>query len=128
MHPETTAPPLDEDELAYFRQLLIERREEILGEAGRTAQGMGEEAEAPADPTDRGMLEGERNRTLRIRDRERKLLSKIEAALRRIETGTFGECAECGDPIGAERLRARPVTTLCIACKAEEEKAERRIG
>lgn len=123
-----TAASLNDEELSYFRQLLLERREGILGEAGRTAQGMGEEAEAPADPTDRGMLEGERNRTLRIRDRERKLLSKIDAALGRIDAGTFGECAECGDPIGSERLRARPVTTLCIGCKAEEEAAERRAG
>jgi DnaK suppressor protein len=123
-----TARPLDEEDLVYFRQLLSERRAEILGEAERTAQGMGEEAETFADPTDRGVMEGERNRTLRIRDRERKLLSKIDAAIARLEAGTFGDCDECGDPIGAERLRARPVTTLCIACKAAEEEAERRAG
>src|SRR5262245_16711500 len=123
-----TAEPLNEDDIVYFRQLLIERRAEILDEAERTAQGMGEEAESYADPTDRGVLEGERNRTLRIRDRERKLLSKIDAAIARLEAGTFGVCDECSDPIGAERLRARPVTTLCIACKAAEEEAERRAG
>ena len=123
-----TAAALNDDDLTYFRQLLAERRAEILGEAERTAQGMGLEAESFADPTDRGVLEAERNRTLRIRDRERKLLSKIESALSRIESGTFGTCFECGDPIGAERLRVRPVTTLCIACKAEEEEAERRTS
>jgi RNA polymerase-binding transcription factor len=123
-----TAEPLNEADIVYFRQLLLERRAEILGEAERTAQGMGEEAETYADPTDRGVMEAERNRTLRIRDRERKLLSKIDAAIARLEAGTFGVCDECSDPIGAERLRARPVTTLCIACKAAEEEAERRAG
>jgi DnaK suppressor protein len=126
--PDMMAEPLTEEDLTFFRQLLRERRTEILGEAERTAQGMGEEAESFADPTDRGVMEGERNRTLRIRDRERKLLSKIDAAIARLEAGTFGECSECGDPIGAERLRARPVTTLCIACKAAEEESERRVG
>ncbi len=123
-----SAGALSEEEIEAFRALLVERRDEILDEAERTFHGMGEEAASFPDPTDRGMLEGERNRTLRIRDRERKLLGKIESALERIEEGTFGICEECGEPIGAERLRARPVTTLCIECKAREEEAEHRAG
>jgi DnaK suppressor protein len=71
-------------------------------------------------------LEGNRNLTLRIRDRERKLITKIDEALGRIDDGTYGVCEECGGLIGVERLKARPVTTLCIQCKSEQEAEERR--
>ena len=77
-------------------------------------------------PTDRATLEYNRNLTLRIRDRERKLLSKIDEALGRIEDGSYGKCEECDGEIGVDRLRARPVTTLCIACKSQQEAEERR--
>ena len=116
---------MDQDELRAFRELLLARRGELLGEAERTAHGMGDEREGFPDPTDRGSLESERNLLLRIRDRERKLLSNINEALARIEDGTFGLCGECNEPIGLDRLRARPVTTLCIECKAEQEERER---
>jgi len=86
------------------------------------------EAEGFPDPTDRGSLESERNLELRIRDRERKLLTKIDEALARIEKGTFGLCQECEEPIGAERLRVRAVTTLCIRCKEEQEQHEKAVG
>ena len=113
-------------DLGFFRELLTERRAILLGEAGRTAQNLGDESARVADPTDRGLLETEASRTLRIRDRERKLLAKIDEALERIEKGSFGVCEECDEPIGFERLKARPVTTLCIACKAEAEEREPR--
>jgi DnaK suppressor protein len=113
------------DDLRYFRDHLLARRAELLGEAERTAQGMGDEIDGFPDPTDRGSLESERNLVLRIRDRERKLLSKIQEALDRIDDGSFGLCEECGERIGIERLRARPVTTLCIECKADQEERER---
>ena len=87
---------------------------------------MGEGRELFPDPTDRASLEDNRNLTLRIRDRERKLISKIDEALGRIEDGSYGRCEECGGEIGVERLRARPVTTLCIACKSQQEAEERR--
>jgi len=109
-----------------FRRLLEVRRQELLGEAIRTLGGMGEGRENFPDPGDRASLEGDRNLVLRIRDRERKLLAKIDEALQRIDDGTYGRCESCGDPIGIERLKARPVTTLCIACKEVEEAAERR--
>jgi DnaK suppressor protein len=80
------------------------------------------------DPTDRATLETDRNFMLRIRDRERKLISKIKEALERIEDGTYGLCEACGEPIGEKRLLARPVTTLCIDCKARQEKQERVRG
>ena len=79
-----------------------------------------------ADPTDRATMESDRNFLLRLRDRERKLLSKIEEAFARIDEGTYGRCEECGGEIGIERLKARPVTTFCIACKSAQEERERQ--
>jgi DnaK suppressor protein len=113
-------------ELEAFRKLLHERREELIGEASRTVDGMGENREQFPDPSDRATLEGNRNLVLRIRDRERKLLSKIDEALGRIDDGSYGKCEECGADIGLERLRARPVTTLCIDCKSLQEAQERK--
>ena len=113
-------------ELTMFRKLLHERRHELLAEAARTAGGMGTRESFP-DPTDRASLEGDRNLELRIRDRERKLLSKIDEAIGRIEGGSYGECESCGGDISIERLKARPVTTLCIECKASQEAEERRL-
>ena len=113
-------------ELSAFRKLLHERRQELVSEASRTVDGMGENREQFPDPTDRASLEGNRNLLFRIRDRERKLISKIDEALGRIEDGSYGKCEECGADIGLERLRARPVTTLCIDCKSLQEAQERR--
>lgn len=113
-------------DLSTFRTLLNERRRELLDDALRTVGGMGEGRELFPDPTDRARLEYDRNLTLRIRDRERKLLSKIDEALGRIDDGSYGRCEECDGEIGVERLRARPVTTLCIACKSQQEADERR--
>jgi DnaK suppressor protein len=112
--------------LEFFRSLLLARREEILVEAGRTVGGMSRDREEVLDEIDLGSMEAERTPVLRIRERERKLLSKIDAALARIDAGTYGVCEVCGDEIATERLKARPVTTLCIGCKAEQEDAERR--
>jgi len=114
-------------ELNSFRKLLDERRQELMTEASRTVDGMGENREQFPDPTDRASLEGNRNLLLRIRDRERKLITKIDEALGRIEDGSYGKCEECGQDIGIERLRARPVTTLCIDCKSLQEAQERKI-
>ena len=113
-------------ELNTFKKLLHERRQELMAEAVGTMQGMGEVVDAFPDPTDRGSLEGNRNLTLRIRDRERKLIAKIDEALERIDDGSYGKCEECGGDIGIERLRARPVTTLCIDCKSLQEAQERK--
>ena len=118
---------MNPDDLREFREALLARRGDLLEEADRTAHGMGDEVETFPDPTDRGSHEGERNLVLRIRDRERKLLSKVEEALARMEAGTYGFCEECGLTIGIERLRARPVTTLCIECKSAAEAREKTI-
>ena len=97
-------------------------------EANRTVSGMSGTKENMPDPTDRATLESDRNFTLRIRDRERKLIGKIKDALERIENGTYGICESCEGEISDERLKARPVTTLCIKCKQKQEDEERMRG
>ncbi len=101
----------------------------MLDGAEKTVSGMSNDVkEELLDPTDRAALESDRNFTLRIRDRERKLIGKLNEALERIEDGTFGICEMCGNQISEKRLMARPVTTLCIECKTEQETAEKIRG
>ncbi|OGP74093.1 MAG: RNA polymerase-binding protein DksA [Deltaproteobacteria bacterium RBG_13_58_19] len=119
---------MDTDRLEFFRQLLQERLEELLGEADKTREGMTGAASPFPDPTDRASLETDRNFTLRIRDRERKLILKIREAMERIEDGTYGSCEICGGEINEKRLIARPVTTMCIDCKSRMEALERSRG
>ncbi len=119
---------MEEKKLEYFREMLKERFQELLAEAEKTVTGMTTGNENYPDPTDRASLESDRNFMLRIRDRERKLLSKISSALERIDAGEFGICEMCGDEIGEERLKARPVTTYCISCKKKQEAVEKARG
>jgi DnaK suppressor protein len=119
---------MDPERLEFFRQLLQERLQEILGEADKTRSDMTGSASPFPDPADRATLETDRNFTLRIRDRERKLILKIREALERIEAGTYGICELCGGKIAEKRLTARPVTTMCIACKSRQEALERARG
>lgn len=125
---QPTDEPLDAEELQFFRELLGQRREALLSSAGETVEGMSGVAPQFPDPTDRAALESGRNFDLRIRDRERKLIHKIDQALARIVDRSFGMCEECGLRIGRGRLEARPVTTLCIACKEHQEAAEHTGG
>ena len=90
--------------------------------------GMSSEKALFPDPTDRAALESDRNFLLRIRDRERKLVVKIQEALKRIDEGTFGICQECGEEISESRLKARPVATLCVECKRKQEVQEKIEG
>ena len=114
---------------AHFRKDLLGLREELLKEAEKVEQGeIDVVAEDMADVADRSSLETDRNFTLRLLDRDRKLLHKIDDALSRLEKGEFGMCDECGEDIGSERLKARPVATLCIACKEESEAKEKRAA
>jgi len=120
---------MDEKRLLYFKKLLQERLNALLDGAEKTVSGMSNDyKEELLDPTDRAALESNRNFTLRIRDRERKLIGKLNEALERIEDGTFGICEMCGNQISEKRLMARPVTTLCIECKTEQETAEKMRG
>jgi RNA polymerase-binding transcription factor len=117
---------LNPSDVEFFRRLLNQRVSELRFEAGRTVENMDEDGNFP-DPTDRASLEASRNSVLRIRDRERKLIFKIQEALQRLENGEYGICEECGEEIGIGRLKARPVTTLCITCKSSQEIEERKM-
>lgn len=117
---------MDRNVLSRIMDKLHGMLAELDAEAATTVDGMRTGTETFADPTDRASLESERNLTLRIRDRQRKLRAKIEEALAGIDNGTFGICEVCGEEIDPERLEARPVTTLCINCKESQEKDESR--
>jgi DnaK suppressor protein len=111
-------------DIQFFRDMLNAMLEEILQKGQATIDDMTETVEVYADPADRATAESDRAFTLRLRDRERKLIKKITQALQRIEDGEFGVCVECGDDIGIARLKARPMTTLCINCKSKQEEDE----
>ncbi len=117
---------MEKERLEVFRELLKERLKTILEEAEKTVKGMTNDRDSFPDPTDRANLESDRNFLLRIRDRERKLIGKIKEALARIDDGTFGICEECGEDISEERLKARPMATLCIDCKTKAEEEEKQ--
>lgn len=108
-----------------YRCILQEEMRALLEEAGKTVSEMNSDTTNFPDPTDRATQESDRTFELRIRDRERKLLNKIREALERLDNGTYGTCEMCGDEISEARLKVRPVTTLCIDCKIEEEKKEK---
>ncbi|MBI4827479.1 MAG: RNA polymerase-binding protein DksA [Nitrospinae bacterium] len=110
-----------------IKKTLMAQREALLKEADKTVSSdLGVLEEELADTMDRSAVETDRNFTLRLRDRERKLLKKIDDALERLERGDYGDCDKCGEPIGLERLRARPVANLCIGCKEEQEREEKQ--
>ncbi len=119
---------MNDAKLEEFRQLLQQKLDDLLSEAERTVAGMTDSKENFPDPTDRAALESDRNFVLRIRDRERKLISKIQEALERIEDGSYGICDSCGEEIGVKRLLARPVTTQCFECKQRQEATEKARG
>jgi len=109
----------------YFRQKLLRWRAELLAESNATLQQLKEESLAEADIADRATLETDRYTELRTRDRERKLISKIDAALLRIDDGTYGYCEETAEPIGLRRLEARPIATLSLEAQERHERMER---
>jgi DnaK suppressor protein len=109
----------------YFAAKLRDWRDELVLEASRTVDGMHSDKAQFPDPTDRASMETDRNFLLRIRDRERKLISKIDKTLERVEDESFGMCEECGEDIEFKRLEARPVATLCIDCKTLQEEQEK---
>lgn len=119
---------LKPEKLKFFKNLLNQKINELLSEAGKTVSEMTNGKENYPDPNDRASLEADRNFELRIRDRERKLILKMQEAIKRIDDGTFGICEVCGGPISEKRLMARPVTTLCIECKTKQEKMEKLKG
>ena len=113
----------------YFRQILITWKSELLKESSQTLNNLqNDENSAKPDLTDRASDEIDRTFELRTRDRERKLINKIEAALKRIEDGTYGYCEETGEPISLKRLQARPVATLSLEAQENHEKDEKRLN
>jgi RNA polymerase-binding transcription factor len=112
-------------QLEYFRQKLLRWRGELLEESSETLIHLKEESLSEPDITDRASLETERALELRTRDRERKLISKIDAALERIQDGTYGYCEETDEPISLKRLEARPIATLSLEAQERHERMER---
>ena len=112
----------------YFRQKLVSWKKDLLKESSQTLNTLQNENEAKPDITDRASEEIDRSFELRTRDRERKLINKIDAALQRIDDGSYGYCDETGDPISIKRLEARPVATLSLEAQEMHEKAEKRIS
>ena len=110
---------------AYFRQKLLRWREELLQESTETLQALQEGGLQEADIADRASVETDRSLELRTRDRERKLIAKIDKALERIEDGSYGYCEETGEPIGLRRLDARPIATLSLEAQERHERLER---
>ena len=112
----------------YFRQKLVSWKKDLLKESSQTLNNLQNENEAKPDITDRASEEIDRSFELRTRDRERKLINKIDAALQRIEDGSYGYCDATGDPISIKRLEARPVATLSLEAQEMHEKSEKRIS
>ncbi|MDD9911458.1 MAG: RNA polymerase-binding protein DksA [Alphaproteobacteria bacterium] len=112
------------EQLSYFRDLLLQWRCDLEKESLATMEDLQKNSSIEADPTDQASLEYEQTLELRTRDRERKLINKIDEALDRIRDGSFGFCEETGDPIGIKRLLARPIATLSIEAKRRQEQKE----
>ena len=123
--PSESEPFMNERQKEYFRRKLLAWKEEILRESRSTLSNLGEDIGALPDLADRASTETDRALELRARDRQRKLISKIEAALRRIEEDEYGYCEETGEPISLARLDARPVATLSLEAQERHERSER---
>jgi DnaK suppressor protein len=123
--PTEDEPYMNQNQREYFRRKLVSWRDEILRGSNETLRQLKEEESRVADMTDWASVETERNFQLRARDRERKLLSKIDEALRRIDEGSYGFCEETQEPIGLRRLEARPIATLSIEAQERHERREK---
>jgi len=123
--PTDGEPFMNERQLEYFKNKLLTWKEDILRESRETVSHLQTETENHPDIADRASSETDRSLELRTRDRQRKLISKIDEALRRIEDGVYGYCEETGEPIGLARLQARPIATLCLEAQERHERRER---
>ncbi|HMM13725.1 MAG: RNA polymerase-binding protein DksA [Parvibaculum sp.] len=123
--PSEDEPFMNKRQREYFRRKLEKWKEDILHENRETLQHLQEETVQHPDLADRASTETERSLELRTRDRQRKLIAKIDAALRRIEEGTYGYCEETGEPISLKRLDARPIATLSIEAQERHERREK---
>jgi DnaK suppressor protein len=123
--PTESEPFMNERQREYFRRKLTSWKEEILRESRGTIQNLQAETTPFADLADRASTEAERQLELRTRDRQRKLIAKIDSALRRLEDGSYGFCEETGEPISLKRLDARPIATLSIEAQERHERREK---
>ena len=123
--PTEDEPFMNQQQQDYFRQKLLRWRAEILEDASQTITNLQEETVPEPDIADRASTESERALELRTRDRQRKLISKIDSAVRRIDEGLYGYCDETGEPISLRRLEARPVATLSIEAQERHERREK---
>lgn len=119
---------MDKEKLQFFKDLLLKKREEILREVAETLRDLEAGSENLPDAVDQATRETNLVIDLRLRDRDQKLLKKIEKALQKIEEGTYGICEACGIEIDEKRLMARPEATLCIDCKRAQERMEKIKG
>lgn len=120
--------PLTPQEVQDFKELLTKQLDDLLYQAEKTVNALVQDGTSSADLLDQATLGMDREYTLRIRDRESRLIQKIKTALAKIDDGSFGICEECGEPISYARLKARPVTAYCINCKNKMEALERSSG
>lgn len=125
--PEEGEEYMNERQKEHFRNILLTWKKELMEEVDRTVDHMKNEASNFADPADRATQEEEFSLELRARDRERKLIKKIDESLKLLDSDEYGYCEACGIEIGIRRLEARPTATLCIDCKTLEEVKERQI-
>jgi len=123
--PNDGEPFMNERQLEYFKNKLLTWKEDILRESRETVSHLQSETENHPDLADRASSETDRSLELRTRDRQRKLIAKIDEALRRIEDGVYGYCEETGEPIGLARLQARPIATLGLEAQERHERRER---
>ncbi len=123
--PSDDEPFMNERQLEYFRRKLLAWKDEILEESRATIANLQHETVSLPDLADRATSETDRSLELRTRDRQRKLIAKIDAALRRIEDGSYGYCEETGEPIALSRLDARPIATLSLEAQERHERRER---
>lgn len=119
---------MNEAQLQHFSAILNNWKSELMQEVDRTVHHMQDEAANFPDPNDRATQESEFSLELRTRDRERRLIKKIEESIKNIESGDYGYCETCGIEIGVRRLEARPTATLCIDCKTLDEIREKQLG
>lgn len=123
--PSDDEPFMNDRQRAYFRRKLLQWKEDILRQTRETLVGLTEDTAQHADLADRATSETDRALELRARDRQRKLINKIDAAIARIEDGSYGYCEETGEPIGLKRLDARPIATLSVEAQERHERRER---
>lgn len=119
---------MNEAQSEHFRQILLQWKQELMEEVDRTLHHMQDDAANFPDPNDRASQESEFSLELRTRDRERKLLKKINEALEKLDAGDYGYCESCGIEIGIRRLEARPTATQCVDCKTLDEIREKQFG